>query len=411
VTGPRRQSSALATACLIVGLVSLTGLRDAHACFNAYHKRQIVLGSSRGRVVVLDLDLKRVDLGERSTPRWRGPARIGLVGEEGRALRETRKLAAVDVKWDALEKEIGRRIGVALSAARSYPDFQPAGMPRHQPCDFEASCEGVRLRFDRARGPLLSIARGGSTLEVPFVLPDNYGLSDDAFPSDKEPLVSWFHLVSLLSYEIGGREVLVIDVGAGDEERGDDEAAFWPPCGCESVERCPPLAATMHHGSQLEVVVPLAAPPPPIAASPPSSPAATTLRTDQLSRAEQLPKGAPRTDGIYAADPVCRPGRGWSRRFLRFLPSGVVRQVDANTTPRDAFRVSADDAPWVVPAGKYAAVGRRISASIIADEKYEQDSPRWSLDGVLEDDGILRATSASRDTAPAPARFVFTPLK
>jgi hypothetical protein len=167
----------------------------------------------------------------------------------------------------------------------------------------------------------------------------------------------------------------------------------------------------MHHGSQIEVVVHLktvaSQPPPPGSASNAPPP---HLGPGELARAERDPKSAPRTDGIYAGEPVCDARAGWSRRFLRFFHDGKVRQVDGNETLKRAFRNSADGSPWVMPEGPYKVIGRRVSARIVEDRNRDPPGPSWYLDGMLTNDG-LSAMSGSARRAAAPVHFSFTPMK
>ena len=395
---------------LAVGMPVLVSA-NAWACFNASHARRIVLGSSRGAVVVLELDWMRVDRGPEGTLRWKGPVRVGLLDAPGEKLRDVRKLPAADFKLgrhsddtDAIKREI--RAGLAV--ARSYPGFRAATLPQHQSCDFERSCDGIRIGVDDG-GIALFVTQPGAELKVPVALPKGGDFDDggDA-PTTKDELMSWLELVSLLRYDVDGREVLVVDLGGGDHERGQSEAGLWPPCGCEDVSRCPPVAATMHHGSQFEVVIPLATPARARNAMPPSAPSASPLDAGELSRAEGQPKAILRTNGIYAAEPICGAKNGWTRRFFRFFADGTVPQVDGNVTPKDAFRTTAKDGPWVFPEGPYKVTGRRVSATFLENESYTQRR-KWELDGILEDNGV-RAMSASATTRTTPAFFRFIPV-
>ncbi len=396
---------------VLAALVSVAAPGEAQGCFMAYHARRIVLGGSNGGVVILELDWERVDGGDEKPLRWRGPVRVGLLAAPGGTLRDVRQLGAVNIRYrrhTELEDAVKRQMRAGLAAARSYPGFQPAGMPRHQACDFESSCGRVSLGFDPAKVATLSITGEGAPLKVPLTVPRKLFDDVDAV-STQENVAAGLGLVSLLSYDVAGREVLVVDLGNGDRSHSEGEQALWPPCGCEEVSRCPPLATTMHHGAHFEVVVPLATPRPPLVVAGASDPKVAPLDARALSQAEGDPKATLRSDGIYAAEPSCRAGRGWSRRFLRFFPDGTVRQVDGNETPEQAYRDSAKDSHWMVPGGTVVTVGRRVSA-VILEDKHIEPRRKWTLDGILAGDA-LRAMSGSATAGTVPALFHFTQVK
>ena len=111
-------------------------------------------------------------------------------------------------------------------------------------------------------------------MRVPLEL-SQAAIDDAVVTTPKVELASDLVLVSVLSYDIGGREVLVVDLGTGEPDHSPGEVLIWPPCGCHQFSRCPALATTMHHGSQFEVVIPLSTPPPP--RPPRAAPTARTL--------------------------------------------------------------------------------------------------------------------------------------
>jgi hypothetical protein len=411
--GARSRARGWLAGLALAALVAAVAPGEARACFNAYHARRIVLGSSGGAVVVLELDWKRDDRGPGETLRWRGPVRVGLLAAPGAKLRGVRELPVADFKLGRHLDDaavIKREIRAGLAAARSYPGFRAVGLPEHRSCEFQRSCERVRIAVESGEIALI-VTQKGAPLEVPVTLPkDGYFDDVDDSPPTKEELLSWLRLVSILSYDIDGREVLVVDLGGGDEESGESEDGLWPPCGCNDVARCPPVAATMHHGTQFEVVVPLTTAPGPRAAMPPAAPAATTrIDAGELLRAQDQPKAAVRTDGLFAAEPTCTVAKGWTRRFFRFFPDGTVRQLDANVTPQEAFRLTNQGSPWVFPSGKYKLIGERVSATIGEDEHYV-DRRTWTLEGLVEGD-VLRALSGAAGVRATPATFRFIPLK
>lgn len=380
----------------------------------ATHARRLLLGSTADALVVLEFEGRRDDGGFEGWSGWQGPARVGLlVFPEGR-LRDVRPLRPVKVSGFGLGRALKRLFGQGLAAARSYPGFQPAGMPRHYPCDFASACQGVQFDIDEADRTYLKVSRSGKELRLPLPLPENVYDDQNEPPAQRPGPLTTLHFISVLSYDIRGREVLVADFGIGDVDNSSGEAAIWPPCDCHEVSRCLPYAETMHHGTQMELVVPLTSAQPRAEPMPAAEAPARRLGANELAQAEREPKLAPRTDGIYATTPVCGPGQGWSRRFLRFLPDGTVRQHDGNETPMEAFRLSAGEAHFVLPAGKHELAGRRLSAVIFdipdqAEEPVDPRAIRWTLDGIVEESGI-RAMSASKRVKAAPAFFHFVPI-
>jgi hypothetical protein len=396
----------------VAGVMASATPGVASACGAAFHARRIVLGSSTAGIVVLELSWERVDRRPPERPRWRGPVRAGVLALPHGELHDVRELAPADVKDDArssLPEAITAQIRAGLAAAKAYPGFRPAGMPRHQPCDLQTSCGRVRIDVDAASAAFL-VVDGPEPLRVAIPLPDKH-INDLGLIATKEQRAASLRLVSLLSYEVAGREVLVVDLGTGDWASSLGEPALWPPCGCKEISRCPPVATTMHHGQQFEVVVGLSSPRPTPATELAATPASAPLEHRQLARAGREPRRAVRTDGIYATDAVCLDDHGWSRRFVRFLSGGVVRQVDGNVTPLQAFRLTASDGHWVVPTGKYRQVGRRVSATIVQDaDVTSPPSSRWTLDGIVGERG-LRAISAGATGELPAADFTFTQVK
>lgn len=408
-----RKTSTLFVAATIAALL-FVGLRgEAQACFMASHTRRILLGSANGGLVVLEFVGKREDGGFGGWSGWKGPARVGLlVFPEGR-LRESRPLRPVKSRGFALGGTLRRLFRAGMVAARSYPGFRPAGMPRHYPCDFASACEGVQFHIDEARRTYLQVSRAGAEMRAPVPLPEDV-YDDVNEPPVKPGQLTTVLFISILSYDIRGHEVLVADFGIGDVDNSSGEEAIWPPCDCDEVSRCLPIAETMHHGTQMELVVPLDTAQPPPDSSPAPEPAARPLCAEDLSQAERGPDLLPRTDGIYVTNSVCRRGKGWSRRFLRFLPDGIVRQDEGNETLREAFRLTADDAHVVIPAGKPKVTGRRLSVVIFdnPDDTLEPVNPsaiKWTLDGIVEERGI-RAMSGSKTARAVPAFFRFVPM-
>lgn len=391
-------------AVLVVAMVLwATAIPPAHACRSATHARRLVLGQSAEGIVVLELDWQRRDQGFERPLRWRGPVRLGLlVGQEPK-LQSVRDLAGADEDDMKLELAIARQLRVALLVARSYPRFQMAGMPRYEPCDFEATCGRLRLAVAQPEHPALRIETSSTPVEVPLAIPAGYVDDFGSTPTPSELAVR-LRLVSVLSYDVGGREVLVIDLGVGDVDHSTQDA-YWPPCGCDRALRCPPVATTMHHGSHFEVVVPLPTPRPPLEKTPVSN--LPRLKPAELSRAEGASKQLPLTNGVYATDPACHASRGWSRQFLRFYPDGTVRQTEGNSTPRQAHRLTEkekDAAHFVTPGGTYTVVGRRLSAAIKENEDNEEPR-KWRLDGILDDGGNRAILMKSEGGVPQVFHF------
>jgi len=389
-----RRFPLVVTLLAAAGLVPVAGAgRPAHACLEAYHARRILLGASEAGLVILELDWDRT--APRESVRWRGPARVGLLGP-GQQLRDLRELGVSDVEIDPQQPDrmFEQQIRAGLAAARSYPGFLPADFPRHRSCDFQTRCGSVELRDDGSGRAALVVAAGGAPVTVPLTLSAHFLKRSQAVARSGKPedLAADLRLVSLLSYSIAGREVLVVDLGIGDEAYSPGQPAVWPPCGCKEWPRCPPLATTFHHGTQFEVVVPLATPPLPATAAAPAPTARQRIRFD----------------GVYATEPVCDDTAGWSLRFLRFFADGTVREVVGNQTPRGAFDLAGND-HFVVPAGKYQATGRRIALALQEDEAIDE-AKAWKLAGRLESGG-LRLTGGSRSGRQGMDLFRFVPVK
>ena len=79
-------------------------------------------------------------------------------------------------------------------------------------------------------------------MRVPLEL-SQANIDDTGLRPTRAELASWLRLVSVLSYDIGGREVLVVDLGTGESYFSPGEPAIWPPCGCRDFTRCLPVAA------------------------------------------------------------------------------------------------------------------------------------------------------------------------
>ena len=398
----------LAAAAAVTAMPAL-----ARACLNAHHMRRVVLGSSTNGVVVLELDWKRTSDGDFKDVRLKGPARVGLLASEGTALQDARSLGTADVPDERRQDPAAafkKYLRTGLTAARSYPGFRPAGMPRHLACDFERNCGRVRLETAGDAAFLIVARERGAPVRVPVELSQS-AIDDAVLKTTKAELASDLVLVSVLSYDLGGREVLVVDLGTGEPYYSPGEQAIWPPCGCREFTRCPALATTMHHGSQFEVVIPMSTPPPPPPPKAAPSPRALAPTARELASARAATTHGPRTDGVYGSEPTCDPRYGWTRRFFRFLPDGTVQQTDGNDTPREAFRLTGEDVTWILPRGTYEIAGRRVSGTIVADpdQADETSTPRWRLDGIVEGDA-LRAVSASRGSGNAPMLFRFTPV-
>lgn len=384
----RRPWQARFASFVAAALLGLAWSGTASACLKAAHTYRFVLGSARGGIVVLQLDWRREEGGPRSRgttdgpPMWRGPARVGLWVEGQRELREVRELGILALPVGRTDDAPFREpLQAGLRVAKAYPDFKAVGLPRYHACDFGLSCARARLQADPS-GLALSISRGKATTKVALAIPSN-AVDDipDASRGGVDP--SAIRMMSIVSYDVAGREVLVVDLGDGDVEHSSAADAFWPPCGCREVAACPPVAPTMLHGSQFAVVVPLSTP---FSSSPkgfglPPIPAASpaTVSVAALRIAEHQHPWALRQDGIYVGAPTCSPQTGWSRHVLRAVPDGTVVQSHGNVTVAEARRL-LDNGHIVLPQGRVSRVGNHLTAKLNFDSS---DEPGWPLDLVL----------------------------
>jgi hypothetical protein len=187
--------------------LTATIARAALGCLEARHARSFVLGSSARGLVALELDLRR----QGEDPRWVGPARIGVLSTPGAPLQDVRALASVDVTDNALEEAVRQRVGAGTEAARGFAGFRPAGLPRYTSCDFRRSCDRLSLGMEQGRA-VLTIA-GATSVRVPLSISPVL-IADAYVPTSPEKFAAALGLVSVLSYDLGGREVLVVDVGS-----------------------------------------------------------------------------------------------------------------------------------------------------------------------------------------------------
>ena len=177
--------------------------------------------------------------------RLKGPVRVGLLGDDGQALRDTRSLGTADVPDERRQgpaAAIRKYFRSGLTAARSYPGFRPAGMPRHLACDLQRSCDRVRLEAAGHAAFLIVTRDRGAPVRVPLEL-SQAAIDDAVVTTPKVELASDLVLVSVLSYDIGGREVLVVDLGTGEPYYSPGEVRSGRPVAATSspaARRWPP---------------------------------------------------------------------------------------------------------------------------------------------------------------------------
>jgi hypothetical protein len=259
--GPRLL--ALLGALAVGGAALVLAPSPAQACSNARQQLRYVLGQAGDDLAILSLDLHREDvdgaLGD--DVRWRGEARLELLGPAGGA-RVHRRLGSVDVAARAADYPAGLTpvFARAQKMAAQLPGFQPAMRPRYTSCGNLPRCGRVSVV---ARGGKLHLRDGRTRMvqelsraTVERLLEMGPGIElGDASAQDIDEALGGLRIVHLLRYRIGKRELLVVNLGAGGHRHAWPDLPAWPPVGCTSLAACPPATTTLHHGWHTDVIV------------------------------------------------------------------------------------------------------------------------------------------------------------
>lgn len=207
----------------------------------------------------------------------------------------------------------------------------PLAIPNQDFCDYSRSWGRYALvSDDKGR---LSLALSAADAALPLSLPKAFksALADDG---DVKEAAGALRIMSVFSYAVPSGEILVLDIGTGDEIRDPAVEGIYPPCGCADIRDCMPLPSTVHHGNQAQVIV---RSPRPAPARPSHEPAPEhKLAKADLAAAEQGAPFVPRSDGVYLSVPTCDGKTGWSRTALRFTPSGNASMAEGNLSLMDA---------------------------------------------------------------------------
>ena len=271
------RSSLLLAAALWLAVTASGGA--AHACLNANHRHRVLLGVTSAGPVVLELDLHRDPAQQGNNVElvtWSGDARIHVPASKDPIQRLPAFTFSSRVHYGSrpshakLLAEFRDAFDAAVASAQSnaarIDGFVPAPTPTLELCNSRRRC-GLRIELAPNGQPLLVAEASPQAVKAPVDLPprflreatDLYGTLEDFF-TGLEPR-------RVLSYPTAAGTVLVVDVGvrAGDPEAGDagavDEPAdrVWPGCRAKRTSPYPPAAATLEHGAQVEVIIPLGA--------------------------------------------------------------------------------------------------------------------------------------------------------
>jgi hypothetical protein len=333
----------------------------SHACFMASHHWRIVLGESRDGVVLLDLPLYRNDrevacklgkkdrrcfddafdepsgkgkakgMGTKLEVFWAGDASLRLFTANGQVPKLLSRLGSLT--RPGFYPDVKPLLARARKAASSLPGFVPVALPDQDFCDYSRSWGRYELLSDDQGQVSLRLSQGDAKHVLPVSLPEAFrsALADDG--SAKEGAEALW-IMSVFSYALASGELLVLDIGTGDEIRDPAVEAIYPRCGCVDIQDCLPLPSTVHHGMQAQVIVrsPLPAPARPNREQAPEH----KLTAEDLPAAEGRAPFVPRSDGIYLSVPTCTSKGRWSRPALRFAPNGNASMAEGNLSPMDA---------------------------------------------------------------------------
>ena len=165
-------------------------------------------------LVVLDLDLGRVDSGPGEPLGWGGSA-LSLLAPGGDI--------PATVVWreraggENLRLELVRVLGAAQQAAAELRDFRAAPLPEFRLCDFQRACGAVRLvrRPEQDRSDWLEVTTPDGLIALAVERAEEFQRT----PSWNDP--RWnpedLMLVSVTTHPLPGRDVLVVNLGAGDD--------------------------------------------------------------------------------------------------------------------------------------------------------------------------------------------------
>ena len=342
--------------------------------------------------------------GTRLSVTWKGSASLALFTQNGRKLRHLAQVAKVEQPWVWPDLDPKRLLASVLKRATKLTGFRAYELPVQDFCDYSRTCGRYELSSNE-QGELSVLVESPGVGKVPYPV----ALSSEFLPrvADGDDPVSevvrHIRIMSVLSYANAKGELLVIDLGFGDEVLGAGTPALYPPCGCSDITQCPPLPGTLHHGEQMQAIVqvPVAVPPRPRVeqlARPP-------LTVDDLLQASRRPTWAPRSDGIYMTEPTCEAKQGWKRTALRVFGNGAVSLVDGNLSPIDAARVIAAGSSR---SPKPCEIQGATAKCLLLSQQDDDDKPSIALDGRW--DGEWLDIRVQRKATPSPAfhsmRFV-----
>ncbi len=408
--------------------------RSAEACAIRSHHWRIVLGETDAGVVVLDLPLHTEEkevpckLGQRGCDKgfddlfvgskgpskhgtrlsvtWKGSASLTLFTQNGRKLRHLAQVAKVDQPWVWPDLDPKRLLASALKRATKLAGFRAYALPVQDFCDYSRTCGRYELSSDD-KG-VLSVqveSPGVGKVSYPVALSSEFlsRVSDGDDPVAE--VVRHLRIMSVLSYANAKGELLVIDLGFGDEVQGAGSAALYPPCGCTDITQCPPWPGTLHHGEQMQAIVqvPVAAPPRPRV----EQPARPPLTLDDLLQARRQATWPPRSDGVYITEPTCEAKQGWKRTALRVFGDGTVSLVDGNFSPTDAARVIAAGSSR---SPKPCEIQGATTKCLLLSQQDDDAIPSITLDGRWDREWLDIRVLGKATPSPAFHSMRFVPI-